>query len=422
MKSFTTNRKFLQFGPRLRPIWNSFALLAFLPIWTSCGSEGSEEADISGAGLVVVAQVPLETGDLGHLDDEHGHTHVPNSLGLMSEEELGGPIRSYYHNFGTVADGDVAAHTFQLRNSDRLPVTITRMSPSCGCTVPSVRYFAEDGSTVRGLPSNEPEILVIPPGAMVELDIHIDTNTVKSKNVTKLMQVRITTDSQNDPYLTLECSITVEQAFYVDGDFLSLGNMPISIGGEGRTEISLIGDSASRLSGIGILPPGLSAELNQQAIIGRPVWELIARVEPPLKLGNFTGQIELLTEGADGEARPPLLINLRGSAIPDIAVSPPRFFFQDIRSDGIATIAAEVSTMIPGARFKILSAETTGTMKDFISVEFFPRDNPNDTSAAHWTVKATASPDIDVDRFSGTIELVTDDPQTPQISVIYAGL
>jgi len=402
MKSFTTFSSL----PLLAPV---LALICTLP----CGCGGSEYSGATDQGLVVLDSAePVEDGP--EIDD-HGHEHAPRD---GSEHEL----RPYFHDFGRIPDGKVASHTFKLKNTDRLPLTIIRMSPSCGCTVPAVRYIDADGNPVIGQPSNEPEILVIPPQAEVELTVSVDTASIRSKNIQKLMQVRITTDSQNDPYLTLECSLMVEQAFRVDGNIVSLGKLPTSVGGFANSEVSQIGSTGAVLTGIGATPPGIEAKLTRSDIIGRGVWNLLVTASPPLELGNYTGEIELTAQTGEGEAHPSWFVEYRGTVVPDILVSPNRIIFEDFRSDGIASVDAEVRSMIPGARFAITGAEVDGPMKEFIEVEWSPIGDPDATSSSSWSVRATARPDIQDRRFSGTITIKTDDSQTPRIDIIYAGI
>ena len=402
MKTFTTFSRASLLAPTL-------VLGCFL--FAAC--EGSKTTEATGEGLVVLAS-ELPAGEPVELED-HGHDHE-------HADEPRSAVRTYFHNFGVVPDGEVASHTFRLRNSDPVPVTITRMSPSCGCTVPAVRYLRPGAEPVIGRPANEPEILVIPPLAEVELTVRVDTASIRNKNVQKLMQVRVTTDSLNDPYLTLECSLMVEQAFRVAGNFASLGKLPTSIGGFANVEVSQIGATGATLTGVGATPPGVEAKLTRGSVVGRGVWNLLLTVSPPLELGNYIGQVELLAETAEGEPHPSWFVEYRGTVVPDIQVNPSRIIFEGFRGDGLGSVEAEIRTMIPGARFAILGAEVNGVMKDDIEVEWSPIGSPGASSSAAWTLKATASPELEAGRFSGTITILTDDAQTPRIDLVYAGV
>ncbi len=399
---------FTRFQPS-PPLWVLLAL--FSTLFSSC--ENRPDSDFLGAGLVIVA--PAHAPETPEELSKHDHDHAPSD----GSEQVGRP---YFHDFGTVPDGEVVSTTFQLTNTDRLPVTITRMDPSCGCTVPSVHYFDEDGHTVVGHPSNEPEILVIPPLARVELTVRIDTNSIKNKNIQKLLQIRVTTDSRNDPYLTFECSLMVEQPFRIAGEFLSLGKLPKSVGGSASAELSQTGPSHARLTGVGATPPGVEAVLTQQPILGREIWDLQVTVSPPLETGNYANQIELLAESANGEPHASWFVDLRGTIVPDIDVNPSRVIFESSKDDEARFAQTELRMRIPGARFTIVGVEVQGAEKDWIEVEWTAVPEPRALSSASWKITAKASPTIRDGQFAGTLTVITDDSQNPRITIPYAGI
>jgi hypothetical protein len=41
------------------------------------------------------------------------------------------------HDFGEVAEGTQVSHTFRFTNKGNEPLILTRVQPSCGCTVPN---------------------------------------------------------------------------------------------------------------------------------------------------------------------------------------------------------------------------------------------------------------------------------------------
>ena len=53
-------------------------------------------------------------------------TLTPENLAFTSES----------HDFGTIAEGGAAEYVFQFKNTGKEPVTIQRVQPSCGCTIP----------------------------------------------------------------------------------------------------------------------------------------------------------------------------------------------------------------------------------------------------------------------------------------------
>lgn len=51
-------------------------------------------------------------------------------------------VEDKVHNFGTIAQGDVAEHTFEFKNIGTEPLKILSARGSCGCTVP--KYSKEE--------------------------------------------------------------------------------------------------------------------------------------------------------------------------------------------------------------------------------------------------------------------------------------
>lgn len=41
------------------------------------------------------------------------------------------------YNFGEIAEGDIATHTYKVKNTGENPLTIEVVKPSCGCTAPN---------------------------------------------------------------------------------------------------------------------------------------------------------------------------------------------------------------------------------------------------------------------------------------------
>ncbi|MEM7516948.1 MAG: DUF1573 domain-containing protein, partial [Planctomycetota bacterium] len=120
--------------------------------------------------------------------------------------------RPYFHDFGRQTSGRVLRHTFRFRNQDPVPVTITNLDASCGCTVPSISYEDLEGNVVRGLPSTTTsrEILTIPPGAVASLTVRLSTDDVGEGNRDKLATVRMISDSQSTRFINFEVHVVVE--------------------------------------------------------------------------------------------------------------------------------------------------------------------------------------------------------------------
>ncbi len=396
----------------MRTHWDPalFFLIALLPAACSKSEPGAVEPTTT-RGLVPLDAPTADAEPPGAVSGHEGHGHEGHGHGALP-----GQARPYYHDFGAVPDGEVAQHVFRLRNSDPVPVTISRMSPSCGCTVPFVSYTNADGVVVQGDATNEPEILTVPPGALVELGVVIDSVRIREKNVHKLMQVRVTTTSEADPFLTLECSILVEQPFRALNT--DLRRMPVSVGGKTTAQVLPVGSSGARIAALGAVPDGLVASLVQEE--GRDAWRVEVEALPPIPLGIFQREIELQSETKDGMPGRPFLLRISGGGIADVELRPPQVILREGGDDGGKEALVTLAANVPGMRLLVLSAEPGGSARDSIRVEFEPVEPDSAGRSSQWNLRVRALPDAVDKRFSGTVVVRTDDPQHPELSLTYA--
>jgi len=100
----------------------SFFLALCVFAWLGCKSDGSDGVqeirggDGPNSALIrnpVSADIPLDTNKLARIS--------------YTEET---------YNFGEVLEGTVVEHTFQFKNTGKVPLTILNARSSCGCTIP----------------------------------------------------------------------------------------------------------------------------------------------------------------------------------------------------------------------------------------------------------------------------------------------
>ena len=225
--------------------------------------------------------------------------------------------RLFYHDFGRVLRGEVVARTFRLRNTDSGPLTIKRLVPSCGCTLPSIHYVRDDGEVVAGSlkPRGGESVITIPGGVIADLTLSIDTRLIKNANVDKLLTATITTDSPNGYYLSLEAHIFVERPFTLVPEVLNLGRIPVNAGGQKSIQIVQSKGFLRRVTEILETPARMRAELTHDDSLGQSVWTLNAILEPPLDLGRRTAVIVLGTETEDGEPSDPIRVTITADGV-----------------------------------------------------------------------------------------------------------
>jgi len=61
-------------------------------------------------------------------------------LGAVMSFAQSGPVLAWdkaTHDFGEISEGAQVSHTFRFTNKGNEPLILTRVQPSCGCTVPN---------------------------------------------------------------------------------------------------------------------------------------------------------------------------------------------------------------------------------------------------------------------------------------------
>jgi hypothetical protein len=328
--------------------------------------------------------------------------------------------RPNFHDFGSVADGEKPSYVFRMRNTDPNPLAIKRVNPSCGCTVPSVRYLADDGQYVRGLARTigDKPLLVVPPDAVLEIELRVDSNEIKTKNADKLLTVTISTDSPNGYYINLEAHILVETPFNVVPSSMRMGRIPRSAGGEASVEIVPAKGFHRRVTEILQLPDDLQAEITYTDMLGIDKWTLTARFYGPLDPGRHACEILVGTETEDGEPSPPIRVNVLATVVEDMQFDPGRFVFRAAEGE---RFTVRLRTLLEGHRFAILEAEVPAEHAQALSVHFEKEGAGSDGRAATWLLTlAFRKSDTDWDYpLRGEVRIGLDDPQHEELHLGY---
>jgi hypothetical protein len=223
-----------------------------------------------------------------------------------------------------VDDGETVVHVFRLRNTDPVPVAITSVVPGCGCTVAQLRTILADGSIVKGEPitSKAPKLLSIAPGDLAEIEVKIVTRDMVTKNIDKLLTLRVLCDSPNGYFLTFELHILVQQPFAIVPGTLALGLIPENGGGEGKVEIVPAAHFRYELGELGPLPAGVHADLLKELRNGLPVWTLRAGLDAPLARGPRNETLHIATLEAEGVPGRGLDVPLTAQVVGDLTADP----------------------------------------------------------------------------------------------------
>lgn len=199
------------------------------------------------------------------------------------------------YDFGTVAQGTVVVHEFEVRNSGSADLVIHRIVPSCGCTAATVV-----SPTIK-------------PGTSEKVRVAFDTSGFMGPK-TKTVQI-VTNDSQNtDRVLTLKGS--VRSGFIVEPSRLSFG------------ELSRSSTLSDRQRDVTIqLADGDALEISKASALSRYV--TVSAVEKQARV--VRARVEISPEAPRGEFRDRIIFELTGGRSATINVPVTATIAGDVR-------------------------------------------------------------------------------------------
>ena len=340
------------------------------------------------------------------------------------------PERPGYFDFGVVEDGQIVSHTFVLENKDSRDVTIQKVDPGCGCTVARVMRIEKDGSRTPPMAERPLELLILEPGMRAEIELLVDTKAVKIKNIDKLFMVRISTNALDNPYLTLECHLIVDQPWQIAPASVNLLNVPQGAGATGKVTIKSANEKKGLMLGeIQSLPKGTTAKLVRQEQFQAPVWTLEAGFLAPVPIGRQGFDVWIDTVRADGSPAEPILVKVAGNVTADVGFMPERMILRPnpsgigIKTEvGLGKTIAKLSSHLSGHTLKVVGYQITGDQADHLEFDAQPvRPNANGASS-EWNLSLIAKDSLSVEKFTGTINIELDDAQYKQMELPYVGL
>ena len=244
----------------------------------------SSQTPNNGSGTVYDSRTPATTPappasatQQGPNPDPHaGHDHGP--LGQENYSYEGPPgkleVTNGEHDFGSMIEGEVAEHTFDLKSTGDNPLVIHNAKPTCGCTVSQVQ-IAKDGDFVD-YTYNDP----IAPGTEIKLKAKLNTKNKSHKTQSKINIYC------NDPasVVTLGLTAQVGTYFTVTPPNLSFGELSTQDSIEKTATVrSTLGDSFKLLPDAETTLPGVTSELvpiNPDENGLAKAWEIRVKVGP----------------------------------------------------------------------------------------------------------------------------------------------
>jgi hypothetical protein len=366
------------------------------------------------AALLALALAGCGGAPAGPAPDGQGLVLLPYEGPLARGVEKRDP-RPEFHDFGRVHDGDTVGRVFQMRNTDPRPIAIQRVDPGCGCTVAALRAVRLDGPIEPGEPirSRAPALLTVAPGELAELEVKVSTHEIANKNNHKLVTIRITTDSPNRHFLTLEVHVFVEQPFAVVPGMLALGRVPESGDGRGKVEIAQAGGFHYELKEVLAPPEGVFAQLTKEIRLGVPVWVLEAGLEPPLARGPRNLTLRIATEESPGVPGRDVSVPLVATVVGDLATEPERLVFAAPR-DAAQRGSCELASLLAGHRLRVTGVEVPAEQRELLAARYEPLDPDDGGTSLGWRITLETRPPLPArETLAGKLLVHLDDSQHP---------
>ncbi len=337
---------------------------------------------LSGVALTALAFCVAVAPAFAQVDKGSG-AKAPPKPSVKVEAKPAGPapkilVDKETHEFGEVWVGAKVNHTFEVRNTGNAVLNITKVKPSCGCTVAS-QYDK-----------------TIEPGGVGKIPVTIDTARLKSK-ITKTITV-----SSNDPVkgsYRLTVSGTVKQRFTIDpargGSF---GRIKPDEQLERRLTLTNNMGEPATLS----LPAAKAGVFSAELVEKTPgeVYEVVIRSNPPyaekVNRGNFK-----LSTSLDDKATVDLAVS--AYVPPLVEVTPPQVVIPKAQATARQqSVRVKFNSSAPR---KVLSATT-----DAPGVEIEIKE----VAQSHYNVILGLPANYAPPASGHKLTIKTDDPKNPQ--------
>jgi hypothetical protein len=347
----------------------------------------------------------------------HGQLHGQDARGLVfvdpQDAEHPGTVQ-----VGTIPYGEVRDASVKLKNVEARPITITRLTAGCSCTFTEIFYLDASGEKVVGRPRSTESVLTVPPGVTAEIVLHVDSKLAPLKNKDKNVVIQITTDSDLDPYLSIEARMRVEAMFQCAPPELGFGRVGVNSGGVGKVDIAAAPELRPRLVSVLAAPAGMEATLEPGPYQGIESWVVTARLEPPVELGYHEGVIRFATTGPNGEGEGhPFDVRVTWNGSPDVEVVPARLLVRPDPRTHVEGADVEVLSHMSGHYFRVVRHELEGASADDFDVTIAPVFPDEQGRTSRWKVALVPKKDLGARAIEGKLILELDDSQYPKFEI-----
>lgn len=313
--------------------------------------------------------------------------------------------------------GETARYTVHLRNDSGKPLVIRSVRPGCSCTTPVLSYVdPATGEQVRASARGSGDVMTVPADTAFDMELAVDSTVAPAKNKHKLVLVRMTTDSEVEPYITFNLRVFVESHFLPAPARIDLGDVSRYGGAQGR--LTLVADSLDghAIREIESCPRDLQAWLTDDVRLGPRMWHLDVQLLPPIALGPQSWTITLGTTGPDGEGQgTPVEVEVRAVGTADVVLEPAIVLLDPTPVGEAANNRARVVTRLAGQRLRVREARVEGDLAAAFTAEALPKAGDDDGASAEWTVRLVALAVPAEGVVSGTLVVELDDVEPARL-------
>jgi hypothetical protein len=365
--------------------------------------------------LVLALSIPLLAACGGNGGDAAGAQESPSAGGIVIVSS--GEARPYFHDFGEIPWGDVAEHTFVLRNTESVAVTLLDVQGNCACT--SVRKLVArhaDGTVVEGDPRASDGMLEVPPGASAEMTLRVDSSKITA-NQEKLEVLRLSTTSTRTPYLTFEAHVFPRHHFQVTPRELDLQDVPQAAGKSGVVHIVTgFPGSPARVLEVAQQGERVRATLDESVAPTEMIWVLTVTVPENEPMGVLMDRVVLSTtdgagQGSDGR----LAVEVSARIVEDVLIYPRQINLGALTQQESKTVPAEVRALAPGMHVNVLGARVEGDAADHLDVSWTAVSPDTNGRSENWKLAIAVQPGLPAGQVAGTLVVTLDDQQYPEL-------
>ena len=327
-------------------------------------------------------------------------------------------VEATFHDFGTLAPGEIGRNTFRAINAGRGDLVVRSVRSSCGCALPELSVRGADGSERRGILDRREEVLRVGVGETLEATLLLDPRRAAPGIPEITGNLFLETNEPERPFLRFEFHVRFDVPFNVLPPEVRVDSI-----GKSETVTSTLNvvptlRRDARLSLPAELPPGVTAVLERDEKSPLPAWRLAVTLGPGLPEGIFATSLFLGTDYREGYR---IEIPIRARVVGNVTVHPNGFELGILRrsggkSPGESGKVVALRFTVPGRPLRLGTIRVEGEEADRLAASVREVEPGRTFEIRLEPREGIASP-----VFRGALVVPTDDPENSEIRIPYRG-